>query len=111
MTNAEGVEKPCVGIAQKGEIAVEALLEPPRNLGGVDADGIDVDTRTGDSLIVTVELDELDAAERSPIAAVENIERRCARRSCSEGVRDTVLVDERISGEWIADGDGQTMAR
>ena len=104
VADTEGVEQYPVGVAEKDQLTIETSLE---TLGGrrrVDADCVDPDAGLGDSSVVGFELDELGAAERSPIAAIEYVEPGRSRLADRRRMYDLVLIGQRIRRKRIADG-------
>lgn len=74
MPNVQGVEKRALGIREEGEACCEVIAQAPGDFRGVDADRVEFDALAGDRLVVAFELNQLGTAERSPIAAIEDIE-------------------------------------
>ena len=60
---------------------------------------------------MAVELDQLDPAERSPVSAIEDVERGAAIRRGLDGVHSPVLVDQRVGRERIAHRERELVAR
>jgi len=102
MPDAQCVEKLALGIREEDEAGLQMIAQPPGRFGRIGADRVQLNTSSRDFVVVAFELNQLGAAEGSPIAAVEYIECGLPGRSGVDPEKGPILVGQRIAGKRIA---------
>jgi len=106
--NIQHIKQLAFGIREEGEARLEVIAQAARSFGGVDAHRVELYAFSIDFFVVAFELDQLGAAKRSPVAAIENVERGFAGLSSVVPLNGSILIGECVAGKGLSDlqGDG-----
>jgi hypothetical protein len=101
VTYVELIEELTFLIRKKDELGAQTLAQSAGYGRGIHADGEDLDFFRGDAMIKPLELPELRRTERSPIAAIKQIESRALADQVVGGDHLSLGVRERESWKTI----------
>lgn len=109
MPDVEPVEDGSVGVREKGVARSNPLAQCTIHFRGVDTDSIDLNTIGADSVIIVLELLQLHAAKRSPVATIKEVEGSSVSHQAGRVEQTALVIGEDDGDKGLADGDGQRL--